>query len=378
MDVNSRKWLWAVLLTLAALVCVWLPRAATVLAQGAPSASAKPPVAPSSAKPAGAPAKAPAASASAAPAEPPPQEIPDPGVPTIDAKANAETLFKSGKQLLDEGKYAESCPLLAESLRLDFGLGTLLWLSHCQEQLGQTASAWAGFKEAEEVARKKGETAREQSARERAAALEGKLAKLKIVVAEENTRINAVVKRNGVVVGAAAWGQSLPVDPGTQKLEVEAPGYKTWTEILVVPGGPSESEAKVPALEKLPDADVPKEKGGAIDGRAMRIAGLTIGGAGIAGILIGAGFGIDAIVTYNEALDTCQDENPDLCTSTGVRLQEDASRSALVSTVAFSVGAAALAGGALTFFLAPADEPAPKVGAWVDANGFFLSFGGAL
>lgn len=371
MDVNSRTFGWLALVGIAGLFLLWSLRAPLVLAQGAPSASAS---ASASAK-ASAGAKAPS---SAKPADPPAPGSPDPGEPNIDAKANAETLFTRGKQLLDDGKYAEACPLLAESLRLDFGLGTLLWLSHCQEQLGQTASAWAGFKEAEEVARKKGEPAREQSARERAAALEGKLAKLRIVVAEENAKINAVIKRNGVVVGSAAWGQLLPVDPGTQKLDVEAPGYKPWTEILVVPAGPSESEAKVPPLVKLEASEQPKPAGGGVDGRAMRIAGLSIGGAGIAGILIGAGFGIDAIVTYNDALDTCQDGNPDLCTSSGVRLQEDASRSALVSTVAFSIGAAALAGGALTFFLAPADEPAPKVGAWVDSNGFFLSFGGAL
>lgn len=305
------------------------------------------------------------------------EEQPDPGVPTVDAKANAESLFNRGKALLDEGKCAEATPLLAESLRLDFGLGTLLYLSHCQEQIGQTASAWAGFKEAEEVARKKGETAREQSAKERAAALESKLSRLKVDVAPENKKIGIVIKRNGVSVGEASWGQLLPVDPGEQKLEATAPGYKPWSTTVDVPTGPGESEALIPALEKAPEKVEPAAKSG-IDGRAMRIAGISIGGAGIAGIVIGAGFGIDAIVTYNEATDTCEGGDPDRCTPTGVRLQRDASKSALVSTVSFSVGAAALAGGALLYFLAPSDEPPPNVGFAVDSNGFFLSFGGAL
>lgn len=299
--------------------------------------------------------------------------------PTADAKANAESLFLRGKELLDAGDCESAIPLLKESLRLDFGLGTLLWLSHCHEQTGRTASAWAGFKEAEQYAKREEQSEREKSARERAAALEPNLSRLRLVVAEENKGIGLVLRRNGVGVGEAAWGQLLPVDPGQQKLEASAPGYEPWTTTVDITAGPSEAEAIVPALERAPEVEAPSPTGSGIDARALRISGLAIGGAGVAGILIGAGFGIHAIVTYGEAVDTCIDGDPDLCTPTGVRLQQDASKSALVSTVAFSAGAAALAGGALMFFLAPSDdEPNPSVSAWVDGSGFFLSFGGAL
>lgn len=334
--------------------------ASTASAQPAPSSSA-------SSKSSGAPSASASATVSAEPAP-----------PTPDAKANAESLFLRGQKLLEAGNYEQACPLLAESLRLDFGLGTLLYLSDCQEQLGQTASAWAGFKEAEELARAKGQTEREQRAKSRAQALEPKLAMLKVIVADENKAIGIVVKRNGVPVGEAAWGEPLPVDPGAQRLEASAPGYATWSETVDIPVGPGESEQKIPALTKLKDSDLPKSSSG-IDGRAMRISGLTIGAAGIVTIIIGAGFGIDAILTYNEAIDTCENEDPTLCTNTGVRLQEDASRSALVSTIAFSVGAVTAAGGALLFFLAPKTPvAAPKVGAWADSQGFFLTLGGSL
>jgi hypothetical protein len=83
-------------------------------------------------------------------------------------------------------------------------------------------------------------------------------------------------------------------------------------------------------------------------------------------------------VTYNDAIATCEDGDPSRCTNTGVRLQEDASRSALISTIGITAGAISLTAGALLFFLAPADAPAPKVGAYVDSRGFFLSFGGDL
>ena len=127
--------------------------------------------------------------------------------------------------------------------------------------------------------------------------------------------------------------------------------------------------------------------GASVDGGAMRIAGLTVGAAGLAGLVLGAGFGIDAIKTYDEALATCDNEDPTLCTNAGVRLQGDASRSALVSTVAISVGAAAVGGGLLLYFLAPkVPTPAaakaflelPKIGGWADSHGAFFFVGGTL
>src|SRR3954467_7016553 len=64
---------------------------------------------------------------------------------TLADKAAAQSLFDQGRSLMTKGQYAQACPKLAESQRLDPGLGTQFNLADCYEHLGQTASAWAGF-----------------------------------------------------------------------------------------------------------------------------------------------------------------------------------------------------------------------------------------
>ena len=58
-------------------------------------------------------------------------------------KATAEALFTEGRALATSGKCAEAIPKFQASQKLDPGVGTLLNLAECYEQVGKTASAWA-------------------------------------------------------------------------------------------------------------------------------------------------------------------------------------------------------------------------------------------
>ncbi len=279
--------------------------------------------------------------------------------PTRDTKAQAIQFFERAKTFHDSGKFADACPLFEESLRLDFGLGTLLWLSDCQEQIGRTASAWAGFKEAAELAANRGEKDRAKIASERAAKLEPSLSYLKVELSAEHAAIGTKLKRNGVAISALTGLDSLAVDPGDQEILAEAPGYKPAKITVTVGKGPSVIPVVVPPLEKAPDVVAP-ERGSTIDGDAVRISGVIVGGAGLVGLGLGTGFGIHAIKTYDDALATCVNADPTQCTGEGVALQEDAQRSALISTITFAVGGTLLAGGALLYFLAPSGDPEPR------------------
>src|SRR5260221_419371 len=143
-------------------------------------------------------------------------------------KAAAQTLFDEGRKLMAAGKLAEACPKLAESQKLDPGVGTQFNLADCYERLGQTASAWAGFLEAASTARAMGQGDREKVAKERAGTLAPRLSRLTITSSEGTPPAGLDIKKDGAPVGRALWGTAIPVDPGSHLVEVSAPGKKTW------------------------------------------------------------------------------------------------------------------------------------------------------
>src|SRR5688572_5284659 len=95
-------------------------------------------------------------------------------------KAAAEALFENGVQLMKAGRFADACPKLETSQRVDPGVGTLLYLAECYERLGRTASAWATFREAESLARASNQADRARTAQARAQKLEPELSYLTV------------------------------------------------------------------------------------------------------------------------------------------------------------------------------------------------------
>src|SRR5580698_8378696 len=82
--------------------------------------------------------------------------------PSPPARAAAAALFEDGRRLMGENKFAEACPKLEESQRLDPGMGTLYNLSVCFEAVGKIASAWVGFRDVAGQALASGQAQRER------------------------------------------------------------------------------------------------------------------------------------------------------------------------------------------------------------------------
>ncbi len=163
--------------------------------------------------------------------------------------ALAESLFREGKRLSGEHKYAEACPKFQASYKLDHGLGTLLNLASCHESEGKPASAWAEFSEAMAQAKRQGDSDRAQLAEEHMRALEPKLGHVSIGLAPGANVPGLIVKFDARELGAAAMGVQIPVDPGKHLLEASAPGKLPYAQTLDTPAAATVLAVTVPALQ---------------------------------------------------------------------------------------------------------------------------------
>jgi hypothetical protein len=282
-------------------------------------------------------------------------------------KATAEALFAEGRRLMSAGNFKDACPKFEASQKLDPGVGTMLNLADCYEKNGQAASAWAEFREATSAARDAGSKDREELARSRARALEPKLSRLTIVVAKGQT---VQVTRDGAPVDAAAFGTAMPVDPGKHVIAVTAPGKRKWSTTVEV--GPSGSQASVdvPTLADDPQGGSAQEPAGttaaavngdsAKYGSSQRTIGIAVGVVGVVGVAAGTVLALKASSQWKDAKAACTNY-PSGCNEEASSLSKDAKSGANVATVAFVIGAAGLAGGAVLLLTAPKRPDDPKV-----------------
>jgi hypothetical protein len=283
-----------------------------------------------------------------------------------DSKAGSVLAYDEAERLMAQGKFNDACPKYAESQRLEPQLGTLLHLADCLEQNGQTASAWASFREASEVAEKKGDT-RRALAEKRIAALLPRLSKLQINVPPGS---NFHIERDAIVVGTALWSAPVPTDPGAHTITASAPGRRSWTGTAVVKADGSTTVIEVPELEKevptSPETSVSPAAAAATTTAAPADAGqksvlaerwpaLVAGGVGVVGVVVGSVFGLKSMSSHDDAEKNCDGNT---CTAAGVAARDDALAAGNVSTIAFIIGGVGLATGTVLWFTLPSGSDA--------------------
>src|SRR5215510_12112983 len=64
----------------------------------------------------------------------------------------ADQLFKQGKKLLAQKKYAEACAAFEESDRIDPEIGAKLNVARCYQEWGKLGTAWRWYVDAENMA----------------------------------------------------------------------------------------------------------------------------------------------------------------------------------------------------------------------------------
>jgi hypothetical protein len=312
--------------------------------------------------------------------------------------ARAEALFTEGRRLMAAGDFAAACPKFADSQAIEPAPGTALNLATCYEKAGKLASAWAAFHTAQAVAQTAKQVDRARAAAKRADKLEPTLSHLIISVSPEAQVPGLEVRCDGEPVRQPEWGVAVPLDGGGHDIEASAPGKKTWKTHVELAASRQDLSVDLPALESeapppppepspeparvaslaagtTPDVppDAPKSGGG-----GLKVAGLAVGAVGLAGIGLGVFAGLKAQSTYKDAADLCKGTPPACPAGSPAFSQRDSAGTwATVSTVSFAAGGAALAGGALLYFvLAPAASTKTTVAVAPSPGGAALSFAG--
>jgi hypothetical protein len=287
----------------------------------------------------------------------------------------ARSLFDQGRELMAAGRAAEACPKFAESQRLAPGGGTLLNLALCHKQIGKTATAWLELKDALAAARRDQRADREKVAQENLDALQPALCWLTVTAGKAGASPPSEVTLDGTVIGPAAWGAAMPVDPGEHVVAARAAGKKTWTgrvtlaaserKSIAVPAlddeaaaaaplGATPAPAAAPASRAAPQSTAEPAAGDRAPSSRRTLAYVS-GGVGIASLAVGAYFGLRASSKWSEAKnDHCP---AGACDAQALALRDDAMTAAWVSNVGFGLGLIGVGVGTYLLVTSPGEKP---------------------
>jgi hypothetical protein len=317
--------------------------------------------------------------------------------------AAAEGIYDEAARAMTGKDFATACPMLEEVVRLvPHGVGGRLTLAECYEGEDKLGSAYSSYLLAERMAREANQPERRRKAHDRIVALKPKLATLAIDVSEELRSLAGLeVQRDGVPVALAEWGAATPVDRGLHVIRVTAAGKEplqrsvevsadgvgarvaidAMTAATVVPAplekpsqaspGPAEpacSGAATPP-ETAPDRDAPPPETG------RRVAGFIVGGIGVAGLAIGTGTGILALLDHGAVASQCPQQR--WCSPDVVRRASAGKSMSIASTAAFTAGAVGVGVGVI-LVLSNHKGSGPEVGFALRPDGGRLGILGAF
>jgi hypothetical protein len=286
--------------------------------------------------------------------------------PTAADKKAADALFKEGREHVDSGDYAVACAKFLASYKLDPLSSTLLNLADCHQRAGQTATAYDRFQEAVALAKKLGRADREKTARDRLEALEPKLTKVEVRLAEQD-KSQATVTRDGAPLSREELQGPVRVDPGPHTFFVTAPGKKSFSTTVSATEEGKTYAVDVPALASEGDEPAPPPKtggGGATKppstddpGSGRKTVALIVGGAGLVIAGVGGYFGIRTFSKWSDSEARCDASG---CDREGIDLASDAKTSGFISTIGLAAGGAIFATGVILYLTAPGktDKPA--------------------
>jgi hypothetical protein len=274
----------------------------------------------------------------------------------------AERLYNDGRAAAQAKDWDRACTLFQQSQNREPAPGTLLNLADCEEHRGKLVTAAAQYRAAARLFR--AGDRRVEYAKERAASLEKRVAKLRLRLDGEGR-----VESGGVLVDAETFGNSVTMDPGEHVFVVSAEGRAPMRTVIRLEEGesrevtltlgaplsaaPSGAPASPVAERAAPTsataepapmatsarpAEAPARSW--LDSRATAYGALGLGAVGIA---VGAWSGLSGLASAHDVRELCPGK---VCPSDAAasRASEAASHArtmAVVSTIGFGAGLAA-------------------------------------
>jgi hypothetical protein len=266
------------------------------------------------------------------------------------APSEGEQLFREGRAAMQEKNFERACTKFAESQKREPAPGTALNLGDCEEQRGHLIAASEAFLLA---ASTYASLDKQRYATSRAEAVDRRTPRLTV---RTGTKIAGLVVHVGPNV--IPVDTEVKMDPGEIVIRGEAPGrrpkelkatLREGKNVEIDIGALERSDTDNPGASRADSSTTSSEK--IESGTDLRPIGLIVGGVGAASLVVGAVTGVLALDRASTVKERCGPEL--LCDREGLEAAESGSTLSLVSTITVAAGAAAVAGGALLFFLSP-------------------------
>jgi len=288
------------------------------------------------------------------------------------ASAVAQALFEQARDDMKRGAYPAACPKLEESQRLDPSNGTLLNLVLCEEATGRVASAWLHVHDLAD--RLPADDDRRPIAERKLAALSSRVPRLAVRL-EPTVPAGTRVLLDDIELRPSSLGVAIPIDPGSHKLVVAAPGRPElstqvtiaeaqqleWTAQAAPPdaaeGAPASAQLLAPS--RAPDAS-----------HLPRWVPWTTLGAGVAALVTG---GVLAALTLDRRATVLRECPQKQCSdsstlASALATAADGQRLLVGTVVALGVGAAGTGLGAYLVSRGSANATASPTSASVPAG----------
>jgi hypothetical protein len=289
--------------------------------------------------------------------------------PAATGSAKARALFFEARRLMSEQRWAEACPLLEESERLDAGKGTEFNLADCYDHTGRPASALLLFERVMEESRQSRQPAHEARARSRAEAVAPRVPRLVVELPDEARVDGLELSCDGQPLPLPTAAATLRLDPGEHRIAARAPKRLAWeatfhlaeraSETIRVPllaaAAPETARAAAPAImpAPAPPRSVAPSRAPRGAPNTRRTVGLVVGGIGVAAMVAGGVFGLLSLAARNDARQSCSDVT-NLCSTTdGVDARGAAILRGDVATGLIAGGAALVSAGLVVWLTAP-------------------------